>query len=231
MLRSLKAMEGFSLEALDGAIGKVNDFLFDDQKWGIRYLTADTGGWLTGRQVLLSPSSFRGRPDWKHGKFPVALTRDEIKKSPPLDSHLPVSRKKELELIQYYQWPIYWHTYLQDDPSNVIVPEVRPVPVNEEDKLDEKELHLRSAHEVRGYHISASDGQVGHVEDLIGDDDRWQIRYIIIRTGHLLSGKSVLIDPARVESVLWEEKRVILDLTCEHIEQSPQYDPAQAGKS
>ena len=40
---------------MDGEIGKVREFYFDDQHWAIRYLVADTENWLAGRQVLISP--------------------------------------------------------------------------------------------------------------------------------------------------------------------------------
>ncbi|GBO51858.1 xylulose-5-phosphate phosphoketolase [Pseudanabaena sp. lw0831] len=55
MLNKAKTLNGYSLNSLDGEIGKVKEFYFDDQYWTIRYLVADTGNWLTGRQVLISP--------------------------------------------------------------------------------------------------------------------------------------------------------------------------------
>jgi hypothetical protein len=33
MLRSVKSLEGFSIGATDGIIGKVDDFYFDDEAW------------------------------------------------------------------------------------------------------------------------------------------------------------------------------------------------------
>ena len=55
MLRSAKAFKGYKLRARDGDIGKANEFYFDDLHWTIRYLVADTGGWLSVRQVLITP--------------------------------------------------------------------------------------------------------------------------------------------------------------------------------
>ena len=46
-----------------GLIGEVDDLYFDDEDWAIRYLVVDTGGWLSGRKVLISPVAI-GHPDW-----------------------------------------------------------------------------------------------------------------------------------------------------------------------
>ena len=55
MLSRAKTLHGYKLNGLDGEIGKVKEFYFDDRHWTVRYLVADTGNWLTGRQVLISP--------------------------------------------------------------------------------------------------------------------------------------------------------------------------------
>jgi hypothetical protein len=54
MLYRAKEMKGFKIGATDGDIGKVNDFLFDDHVWTVRYLVAETGNWLLQRPVLIS---------------------------------------------------------------------------------------------------------------------------------------------------------------------------------
>ena len=63
MLRNFKDLRGYAIRATDGVIGKVDDFYFDDEDWGIRYLVVDTGSWLSGRKVLISPIAL-GSPDW-----------------------------------------------------------------------------------------------------------------------------------------------------------------------
>ena len=65
MLRSIKQLHGAKLGASDGEIGHVKDFYFDDQNWAVRYVVADTGSWLPGRQVLISPmrSAVSTRPE------------------------------------------------------------------------------------------------------------------------------------------------------------------------
>jgi hypothetical protein len=58
MLRSIRQLYGKKLGACDGDIGHVKDFYFSDQQWVARYVIADTGSWLTGRLVLISPHAF-----------------------------------------------------------------------------------------------------------------------------------------------------------------------------
>src|ERR1700722_15084776 len=107
MLRSIKQLYGDKLGASDGEIGHVKDFYFDDQNWAIRYLVVDTGSWLTGRQVLLSPHSL-GRLDQGEKILRVNLTRKQIENGPSIELHKPVSRQYEELYYRYYGWPCYW---------------------------------------------------------------------------------------------------------------------------
>ena len=108
MLRSLKQLYRDKLGASDGEIGHINDFYFDDRNWAVRYVVVDTGTWLPGRQVLLSPHAF-GSSLHEAGKLLlVNLTRKQIENSPSIDLHKPVSRQYEEEYYRYYGWPYYW---------------------------------------------------------------------------------------------------------------------------
>ena len=107
MLRKAKDLNGYKLDARDGEIGKVKEFYFDDHSWTVRYLVADTGGWLSGRTVLISPYALD--PANEGGKvIPVDLTKAQIEKSPSLDTDRPVSRQYEWEYFSFYGWPAYW---------------------------------------------------------------------------------------------------------------------------
>src|ERR1041384_6635870 len=84
MLHSIQQRYGEKLRATDGEIGHVRDFCFDDKNWAVRYLVADTGRWLSGRSVLISPHALG--PLYPKGKvLLVNLTREQIEKSPPID--------------------------------------------------------------------------------------------------------------------------------------------------
>jgi hypothetical protein len=222
-------MMNYVLSAKDGEIGKCKDFLFDDKHWTIRYMVADTGKWLLGNKVLISPISL-GEPDWGNRLFPVNLTKKQIEDSPSLDEHAPVSRQYEQNYSNYYYWPYYWGgEYAWGlGPYPPATPPFRSMERVEEIEKEEdpEETHLRSAKEVTGYHIQASDGDVGHVEDYIVQDNTWAIRYMVVDTRNWLPGRKVLIAPKWIESVDWVDRKVEVNLETKEIKNSPEYDPS-----
>lgn len=100
-------MRGFTLVATDGELGAVRDFYFDDEKWTIRYVVAETGTWLAGRRVLISPIAVR-QVDWLGQRLTLGLTRQQVENSPDVDLLEPISRQIEAEYYNYYRWPAYW---------------------------------------------------------------------------------------------------------------------------
>ena len=221
MLHKAKTLKGYKLDSRDGVIGKVKEFFFDDQHWAIRYLVADTGNWLTGRQVLISPYAM-GAVTTVGKHLTIKLTKKQIEDSPPLDSDKPVSRQFEEVYYGYYGWPSYWNGSSLWGAYPLIVrdPEQWKKPTQGEKELDP---HLRSTHDVSGYSIQATDGEIGHVEDFIIDDETWAIRYLIIDTQNWWSGKKVLIAPSWIERVSWAESKVFVNLPRETIKQALEY--------
>ena len=221
MLIKAKTLQGYKLDSLDGELGKVTEFYFDDRHWTIRYLVADTGNWLTGRQVLISPHAlFAASKEEQH--IAVNLTKKQIEDSPSLESDKPVSRQFEMSYYAYYGWPQYWGGPFMWGPYPYIVHERDNV---KKHAKDEKawDPHLRSTHDVGGYHIHATDGEIGHVEDFIIDDETWAIRYVIVDTRNWWPGNKVLISSKWIERVSWNESKVFVDLSRETIKKSPQY--------
>ena len=232
MLRSLKELRGYSIQTLDGTKGEVKDFYFDDLTWGIRYLDMDTGRWLPGRRVLLSPNSFK-TPEWKNMIFPVNLTKDQIEKSPPIESDKPVSRQNEESLNKHYGLNPYWNYPPFAMMSGRVVGPATPVAEAEAKRVatadPRRDVHLRSINEIIGYGIQAKDGPIGKVEDFITNDSDWGIRFMIVDTSTWLPGsKKVIIPPHRVSKIVWEKSEVVADLTREQIKKSPSYDPSDA---
>jgi uncharacterized protein YrrD len=90
MLKPASAFKGLTIAATDGDIGSVTDLYFDDLSWTIRYLVVDTGTWLPGRQVLISPLSVRQVDD----KILMSLTRAQVQNSPPVEADKPVNRQQ-----------------------------------------------------------------------------------------------------------------------------------------
>jgi uncharacterized protein YrrD len=221
MLNKAKTLNGYKMESLDGDIGKVKDFYFDDRFWTIRYLIADTGNWLTGRQVLISPYAL-GTMDNGEQSISIDLTKKQIENSPSLDSDKPVSRQFEDEYYGYYGWPMYWGGACSWGTSPFIVRdrEAWRGCTHGERTWDP---HLRDTHAVTGYHIQAADGEIGHVEDFVIDDETWAIRYLIIDTQNWWPGKKVLVSPHWVERISWGEATIFVNLSRDTIKQAPEY--------
>jgi hypothetical protein len=218
VMRSLKDLHGYTIQAADGDIGKVDDFTFDDQTWTVRYLVADTGNWLVGRRVLLSPVSL-GHPDWEKRAFPVGLTKEQVENSPTIAADRPVSRQVEAQLHAYYGWRPYW--------SSTAAAAVAQARVESAEEIAEKsDPHLRSVREVSDYHIQANDGEIGHVDDFIAAEEDWVIRYMVVDTRNWLPGKRVLVAPTWVEKVSWRERKVHVNLSRNMIKDSPEFDPS-----
>jgi uncharacterized protein YrrD len=224
MLNKATTLKGYTLHSLDGEIGKVKEFYFDDKHWMIRYLVADTGSWLIGRQVLISPHALVAvNNEARH--ISIKLTRKQIEDSPSLDTNKPVSLQFEVAYHGYYAWPTYWggmygwgaYPYRISDQDNG----------NEAAQREKMwDHHLRRTHEVRGYHIQAADGEIGHVADFLIDDKPWAIRYLVIDTMNWWPGRKILISPQWIENVSWNQKTVSVSLSRTAIKQSPEYTEA-----
>ncbi len=221
MLNKVKNLKGYKLDSLDGEFGEVKEFYFDDRHWTIRYLVANTGGWLMGRQVLISPYALVAAiKDEEH--IAVDLSKKQIEDSPSLSTDTPVSRQFEQSYFGYYGYPTYWN-----GPN---IWGAFPYPMLDrvqwtETSNDNKgwDPNLRSTDAVSDYNIQALDGEIGHVEDFIIDDETWSIRYLIVNTRNWWPGKKVLVSPHWIERVSWEESKVFINLTREAIKQSPEY--------
>jgi hypothetical protein len=240
MFRSMKDLEGYAIGATDGAVGHVKDFFFDDHAWVIRYLVVDTGEWLSGRKVLISPMAI-GKPDWDNRLLPVSLTRARVRSSPDIDTDMPVSRQHEMQYSEYYRYPHYWggtdlwgggcypgmmlsgvgYGGTDEQFRLALAEDARAAEfANREHTYDP---HLRSCKEVRGYHISASDGDIGHVQGILVEEDTWAIRYIVVDTSNWWIGHQVLVSPEWVRDVRWTDRTMAVDLDREAIKLSPSY--------
>ena len=227
MLKNVTHLRDFALRALDGEIGKVDQFYFDDETWAIRYLVVNTGSWLSGRQVLISPFAL-GQTDWESKQLEVLLTRKQVEGSPDINTHKPVSRQHEADHLEYYGYPFYWEgPYLwgsMTDPAGLAM-QTSLVPEGSASRVgtEPADSHLRSTNVVTGYHIEATDGEIGHVEDFIVDTYTWAIQYIEVNTRNWWRGKKVLMSPHWIERVSWTDSKIYVDLSRETIKNSPEY--------
>ncbi len=230
------AVKGYTIEATDGPIGTVSTFLFDDTSWKIRWLVIDTGHWFTGRQLLVHPSAI-GQPDHDRQTLPVKLSKAKIEASPEIAQDQPVTMQMQNQLYSYYGWDPYWGPDFYGAglvsglgmTGGFGVP-LRAVP-QEGDTLqlgsEDGDPHLRSMVSVRGYHIHATDGSIGHVENFLVDDESWAIRYLIVDTRNWWPGAHVLISPFAVTSIEWDAHQIRLSVSREGVKSSPPWEPAQ----
>lgn len=230
MLQDIKTLYGNTLAASDGDIGRVKDFYFDDQTWVIRYLVADTGSWLTGRLVLLSPHAF-GRLDQGSKILHINLSRKQIENSPSIESHKPVSRQYESEYYRYYGWPSYWEGNAMWGIGGypVVVPLSNDQRETHRQYHHRDDPHLRSTGAVAGYHIQTVDGTIGYVSSFLVDAKSWAIRELVVETGHWYSGKEILISPSKVDQVSYAESKVFVNLTKADIQATAENQLAKAG--
>ena len=235
MIRSMKALHGFTICTTDGDVGTVRECYFDDMSFTVRYLVVDTGKWLSGRKVLLSPIALHA-VRLEHKCVEASLTKAQVEKSPDIDTDQPVARQHETNYFGYYGYAPYWKGEnlwgaspyphpgsLAPEHHAGFGPERRWVWAVRRGTNP----HLRSSHVVTGYRIKATDGDIGHVEDFLVDDESWAIRYLVVRTGRWCSDRKVLLAPAWIEQVDWHHSEVHVKVTRAQIEKSPKYDPTR----
>lgn len=245
MLRNADSLYKLELHARDGVIGRVKDFFFDDHYWTIRYVVVETGSWLNSRKVLIATSVIEGA-DWGKDLLHVDLSRDQVRASPDIDTNAPVVREQERGLHEYYGWPAYWVGAGADGGGAAVagmppgtgsmvgmgsalgtgmgVP-VHPLPEGQNGRTaPEGDPNLRSGRTVCGYHIEASDGTIGHVEDYLFNDHAWTLDHIVIDTKNWLPGKKVIVSTEWIRDVVWSESLVHVGLEREIIRRAPEFD-------
>jgi sporulation protein YlmC with PRC-barrel domain len=236
LLRRFTDLRRYSLEASDGAVGRVDDVYLDDQSWTVRYLVVDTGTWLSGRKVLISPAAIRGM-DTAGERVRTGLTRRQVEESPSIDTAKPVSRQHETALQTYYGYapywtgPYRWGPYAYPYPllqAGVLPPDPGPPYVNrvaEElaaRERQDQDPHLRSARAVIGYSIRATDGELGHVADFFIDEQDWAIRYLVVDPRSWWPGPHVLVSPDWTRGVSWTDGTVDVGVTRDAVRGAPE---------
>lgn len=221
MLFNTKDIKGSKLLATDGEIGHIHDVYFDDHDWALRYLVVDTGGWLTGRQVLLSPQCF-GSYHPEAETLSINLTKKQIEASPTTEAHRPVSRQYEEAYYRYYGWPAYWNgdalTGLGAYP--ILLPPTAAEIAARKQHVKDRELHLRSAEAVTRYAIEAIDGTIGNVSGLLLDERDWQIQDIAVETGPWYSHKEVFIPAGEIKRISYDDSKVFVTLSRQQIKET-----------
>jgi hypothetical protein len=145
-------------------------------------------------------------------RLPVRLTKAQISTSPEISFDRPVS--KQMEKAQDSEW----------DGGGYFSAFLAP-PYAKEPSLDGADPNLRSMAAVEGYHVGATDGSIGHIENFILDTAGWDVRYLIVDTKDWWFGQHVLISPFAVQEINWVEQTVRLDVSRESVKNSPPWKP------
>ena len=232
MLRSAKSLQRYRVIARDGDVGSVSDLYFDDNRWTLRYLVVDTGGAWTKHPVLISPIALL-EADGSTQIFHLALTRAEVTKSPGIELDEPVSLQHQRDHSLDYEWGEHsgqGESGNQGDLAYMGLPTYAPAGTPKSRSRaarasDETngDPHLRSIQEITGYHVEGRDGEIGHVADVLVDDETWVIRYLVLDTSNWWFGRKVLVPPHRESQIDWADRKIHVDLTREAIKNSPEW--------
>lgn len=244
MLLRADSVIGCALQARDGEIGGVDDLLFEDGGWRVRWLVADTGTWLPGRRVLV-PASRLGPTGAGRTTIPVDLTRDALRGCPDVDTDRPVSRATEASLVDHYglatsaglaSAPLVPSRYLgvgmlPPVPGAPTVDPMAPAPASVEAAPDlpphapESASDLRSMLDLTGYEVLGADGPVGQVVDGLVDGEVWEIRSLVIGTGTWWPGRRLLLGRDWIDEIDYPTRAVRVGRSGEEIKGLPAYDP------
>jgi hypothetical protein len=241
MLFAVSGLEGCAVEASDGEVGSVKDLLFDGQTWKIRWMVVDTGHWLPGRQVLIHPSAIAPitlppkpeLPMMSPGdtlELTVNLTRDEIEAGPHLREEEPVTEPMEALLYDYYGWDPYWGAThfgaeLMPNAEQRIVDDAAQREADAEAPPQDGGPRLHGVASLRGFHVHATDGDIGHVENVFAEDTNWEIRYLVIATRNWWPGKIVQLSPYAVRDIDWQDRRINMNVSRDQVRSAPAWDP------
>jgi hypothetical protein len=218
MRRSARELVGWSIGAVDGPLGRLDDAYFDDRDWLVAYLVVDTSHWLGGHRVLIPPRSVTSL-DPARRLIGVALTRQQVADSPDTALAPPVSRQHELELPRYYDFPSY---VVAVGASVTLAVSAPGSPSRRESSADR---HRRSVRGISGYYVHSPEGEVGHAVDVVVDDS-WTILYLVVSVGTWWPARRVLVPVGWIAEISWAASAVEVRLSAEAIRLAPAYERA-----
>lgn len=248
MIWNFDTLRGYALQAADGSIGRVHDLLFEDRDWTVRYLVVDTGSLLFGRRVLIVPAVL-GIPDAGEKRIDVSLTAAQVEASPGIETDRPVNRQQEAALHRYYGWAPYWALGgvvsgapglaaglapglgippsggpSGGPPSGTEAAATGDDATGDDAGAGGDDPHLRSTRELAGYTLTATDGDIGSIDSLLLETDRWTVRWIVVDTGIWLPGRKVVIETDWISGIEWAENRASVSVPRARVEAAPDYD-------
>ena len=241
MLFAVSGLAGCPVRASDGDVGSAKDFLFDDDTWKIRWMAVGGGDFLPGRQAFIHPSAIEPLTLPPKPKLPmmspgetleltVNLTRRQIEAGPHSGEGEPVNRDMEALLYDYYGSDPYWGAshfgapVMPNAEQEIVAGAVRHEADAQAPPVDGAD-HSHSVADFKGYYVHATDGDIGHVENVLADDTNWEIRYLVIATRNWCPGKIVQLSPYAVKNIDWFGQHINMNVTRDQVRSAPAWDP------
>jgi hypothetical protein len=197
MLEFASAFRSYALEANDGEIGAIVDFLFDGRTSAVRWLVVHTGDWLRNRKIWLHPAVI-GKADNDRCELSVNQTKAQLQ-----------------AMFSFGANPLASQT----QPLVVFAPESETAI----DLVDD-DRYLHSVDAITRFHVVGSDGAIGKVEDLLIDEESWSFPYIVVETDTWWSGNHVLISHRAMKEISRAERQIRADLNRQLIKASPSWN-------
>jgi hypothetical protein len=219
MLISTRSVLRCFVENEEGIVGKLEDLLFDDESWAVRYVVIEIGGWIYQHQVLLPPALI-DVVDWPNRSIRTRLSYHELEEAPNVSEHRPISRNASSH-VQYPVGPSAC-TF-----STLTIPIV--VPVHDEPG----EAHLQSTQDVIGYVVESSDGEIGHLAEMIlnaptGHKGSWTFDNLVVDRGFWFPNRKIVLAPQQVGKIHCDARAIRLAMTLEEVQASPAFQPHAA---
>jgi hypothetical protein len=225
MLLNLKKLFDYQIKIKDQELIYPRDFIFETAGWSLKYLVVDIEVRDLWHTLFLDIHTLQN-PDHE-GKIleaEIKLDKNNLSEFYPDKHELPVSWKKEMELKQYFSWPITEIdiTSLDKQEAEALLKNMATDKIK---RLLSIDTQTRSFDEVIQYQIKAGDEEIGQVKDLIVNEQDWKIRYVVVDTHSWLPGsKKFLISPAWVEDINWNKNEIYVTVNREKIETCPEYN-------
>ena len=234
MLHLARKVSGAAIRATDGDIGTLEDFYFEEDRWAVRYLLVDTGKWFSGKKVLISPMSVEGA--WGVTGIRVRLNQNQVWNSPEFDPVQPFSRASETKILGYYGYPYYWGATnvwgSYDNPAALLTAPASASTASNADtggtRIDPDARDLRSTNRSTGYHIHATDGEIGHVDDFLIGQESWRIRYLLVDTSNWIGGRSVVVSCDALQRIDRDRGTLHVNVTRDAIRNGPAFESIES---
>ncbi len=237
MLRTAKAFKKLIVRASDGAVGCLRDIHFEDTEWEVAQLEVEMVG-ETDRGTIFISTGAVVSPGSGRDEIAFDLSTQHGRASTPI----PTDGTQDNGFDSIYRWSPYGSASAPRDPDATapgpsagklsdIIPFAaekvqRTCDTRQPDRSSEP--RLRSLRELAGYRIEALDGDIGHIGDLVIDDQRWAIPFVVIDTRNWWPGTHVMVPSGEILGMSRADRIVFVSLSRQVIQGSPEFDPAIA---